>query len=129
MVSEPTLQTLLERELGMPVSGPADQDGVRDNRHAAVPSKELQAALERLRNRVAGLQHAAARVGRIPENYPRHTNLIMRAVAALLPWYTRPIQEFSMEACGVATEIEAVTRLLSHQGHAARVPEGEISVS
>lgn len=54
--------------------------------------------LERLRHAVSELKQDAARIGTVPPGYPRHINLIMRAISALLPWYTRNLAQFGQRA-------------------------------
>lgn len=54
---------------------------------------ELLQLTSKLRESCAELCRITASVGSIPVGYPWHLNLIMRAISALLPWYTRPIRE------------------------------------
>ena len=69
----------------------------------------MTAVLRELRREVFELQQESARIGKLPDRYPRHIVLIMKTISALLPWYTRPIAHFSQRAARTA---DAIARLL-----------------
>lgn len=52
----------------------------------------------RLMSAVEELERRAAAIGTIPFGYPRHIDLVMRVLSALLPWYTRNIVAFARQA-------------------------------
>ena len=69
----------------------------------------ISVALRELRRELFELHREAARIGKLPEHYPRHVVLVMKAISALLPWYTRPLAHFGHRAARTA---EAIARLL-----------------
>jgi hypothetical protein len=102
------LEDRLLHALGIPV------------RRAAATSFDLPgsigADLRLLNNLVRDLRLHAALVGEIPSNYPKHVDLIMRGVAAILPWYTRPLREYAQKTAGVMTSVaEVVCQLAARQ--------------
>jgi hypothetical protein len=65
--------------------------------------------LRQLYAEIAELEAAAARIGTLPENYPLHVQVVMKTLAALLPWYTRPLVQFSRQA---TVTLKAVAEIL-----------------
>jgi len=63
--------------------------------------------LRELRVELFELRKEAALIGAIPQHYPRHIVSIMKAISALLPWYTRPIVQF-------AQRTSRIIELLAH---------------
>lgn len=61
-----------------------------------------------LRKAIRDLERSAEEVGKLPANYPMHLNAVMRVLHALLPWYTRPMQQHAAHTVAVARAIEAV---------------------
>jgi hypothetical protein len=86
------LEAQLKRALGLPadvVQPPAG--GVPNNTQTQAFTSHRD--YSRLRQALAELRHRTAIVGLPPRGYPRHLGLIMRGIAALLPWYTRTLRE------------------------------------
>ncbi len=105
MITISELESRLRVHLGQPVPARSvvDSHSVRGN-----------AQLTRLREALQLLKKDAERVGQVPCGYPRHLDLIMKAISALLPWYTRTIAQFAKRttealeiALGVVGEIAA----------------------
>jgi hypothetical protein len=102
------LEDRLLRALGMPVH--------RGSSTRFDLPRSIGADLRLLNNLVRDLQRQAALVGEIPLNYPRHVDLIMRGVAAMLPWYTRPLREHAQKTARVMTSVaEVVSQLAARQ--------------
>ena len=76
---------------------------------ADAPPDDIGKAARRLKHELFELQQEAGRIGKIPLRYPRHIVLVMKAISALLPWYTRPIVDFSQRTSRTA---EAMATLL-----------------
>ncbi len=65
--------------------------------------------------RIVGDVHREADlIGAVPENYPRHVELVIRFVHSLLPWYTRPLRAFGGDCAS------ALDELLKHVSTIAR---------
>ena len=99
------LEERLYRQLGIPIGVHPE---VRRGWQAAQPDS-IHVALNSLRRELHELEREAARIGRLPKDYPRHVDLVMRAISAVLPWYTRPIVQFSRRTVVTA---ETTVRLL-----------------
>lgn len=69
-------------------------------------------AWHRLRAAIRELEESAGQVGVLPENYPKHLKPVMRAIHALLPWYTRPLQRHAANTVAVARAMEAALEAL-----------------
>lgn len=91
----------LRRDLEIPEPG-----AVPPASHKSVMRDEE--AWYRLRRAMRELEEGVARVGELPRDYPMHLNLLMRAIHALLPWYTRPLRQHAEHTVAVAKAIEAI---------------------
>jgi hypothetical protein len=77
--------------------------------------------LEGLYRLLIDLRHEAELVGKIPAGYPRHVDVVMRVIHALLPWYTRPLMNFSGLAARTVSELtEQVAQLVREQQESQR---------
>jgi hypothetical protein len=92
------LEARLRAALGL--AGPPGQSGARSDGFADLVTG-LRIQLRRLRS------HAEA-VGRVPEGYPLHVTFVIRSIAALLPWYTRPLRNFSLTAVDACDSMAAI---------------------
>ncbi|MGI8990455.1 MAG: hypothetical protein ACR2I2_12870 [Bryobacteraceae bacterium] len=54
---------------------------------------------------VADIHREADLIGAVPEKYPRHVELVIRFVHALLPWYTRPLRAFGGDCASAFDEL------------------------
>lgn len=95
-----------------------------DSRPAAAGRADLvslsvrqRKALERLRQAVWELRQDAARIGRIPPGYPRHIDLVMRVISALLPWYTRNLVQFGQRTSQAFQVMAEVLEEVIRTGH------------
>jgi hypothetical protein len=79
------LRRTLESGLGIPAG--AGSETVRD--------QAVEALLAQLRHRLLEMERAARSIGTVPQGYPLHVRVVIRAIAALLPWYTRPLRHFA----------------------------------
>jgi hypothetical protein len=87
-------------------------------RPAVAPETDSSGTLRQLRQELAALQRAAAAIGQVPQGYPRHLDLIMRAISALLPWYTRPLREWAENTSRVSQLMfNVVAELIGHLDH------------
>lgn len=113
------IERSLRSQLGLPEPRP---NGARIER----PAHDLE-GLYRL---LIDLRHEAGLVGKIPTGYPRYVDLVMRAIHALLPWYTRPIERFSGIASRTASELtEQVAQLVREQELSQRrIREMEVEI-
>lgn len=98
-------------------SSGGDEAPARWRTHPSEGDKSLgmaSPALEHLRGALSELEYRASRIGQVPVGYPRHLNLIMRCISALLPWYTRSLRDFScasVDTCRLlARQLEEVER-------------------
>jgi hypothetical protein len=95
----------LRRDLEIPESG-------------AVPLASHNPAIRdqevwyRLRRAIRELEEGAGRVGELPRDYPMHLSLVMRAIHALLPWYTRPLRQHAEHTVAVVKAMEAILERL-----------------
>lgn len=113
------LEARLYRHLNIPV--PVRTPQSLKTAADALPADGIGRAARRLKRELFELQQEAGRIGKIPVHYPRHIVLIMRAISALLPWYTRPIAEFSHRTSRTAEAISSLLdELLSEQELLAR---------
>jgi hypothetical protein len=72
--------------------------------------------LRKLNKLILELQRDATLIGTIPQNYPRHIDLMMKGVSALLPWYTRPLREHGKKTSrAIAALAEVVNQLVLRQ--------------
>ena len=65
----------------------------------------LKLDLIRLAKLAEALKWEASQVGTVPRGYPKWVNLVMNTIHRLLPWYTRPLQNFSRVCAEQAEEI------------------------
>jgi hypothetical protein len=84
------IEAKLHAHLGIP--SPAGPGSTEET------SRDLSDLMLDLQAEVAALHREAGRIGAIPENYPRRVTWVMRVISALLPWYTRPLVNFSRSA-------------------------------
>jgi hypothetical protein len=113
------LEARLYRHLHVPV--PSRAPHAPGPAAGAPPPDGVGKAVRRLKHELFELQQEAGRIGKIPFHYPRHIVLIMRAISALLPWYTRPIADFSQRTSRTAEAISGLLdELLSEQELLAR---------
>lgn len=64
--------------------------------------------LSELRVTIEALSAAASALGERPQGYPLWADLVIRAVSALLPWYTRSLKAYARAAAGTAAAIAAL---------------------
>ena len=77
--------------------------------------------LEGLYRLLYDLRHESEQVGKIPVGYPRHVDIVMRVLHALLPWYTRPLERFSAVSARTTSELtEQVAQLIREQQQSQR---------
>lgn len=94
-------------ELGIPGDG-ADPHGEGALRETA-EWRELDRA-------VRSLRESADAVGVKPVGYPLPVDLVMRAVQALLPWYTRPLRRHAEDTVAASIAVQALMeRIVSRQ--------------
>jgi hypothetical protein len=93
---------------------------VRDRRLA-----KLQADLK---GAVGDLRGSAERIGKLPEGYPLHVRAVMHGVAALLPWYTRPLANFGRQTVQTLEIFEGVVQEIAQpeSGSSAARPMAEV---
>ncbi|MDZ7638213.1 MAG: hypothetical protein U5J83_08190 [Bryobacterales bacterium] len=72
-------------------------------------------AWHKLRKAIRDLEESAAQVGEMPRNYPMHLNLVIRAMHAMMPWYTRPLRHHAEQSVAVARAMEAVLMSIEEQ--------------
>ena len=96
----------LHAQLGIPLK-------FQSRSGAAAASGDLSEALHDRECELAELRREGDRIGLIPKDYPRHITWIMRIIAALLPWYTRPLANFGRRTSLTA---EATLRLAEEMG-------------
>jgi hypothetical protein len=82
---------------------------------ADAPPDDVGKAVRRLKHELFELQQEAGRIGKIPLHYPRHIVLVMKAISALLPWYTRPIVDFSQRTSRTADALASLVDELLRQ--------------
>ena len=114
-ISIEELEKRLKTRIGMPPS--AEETG------ASLVADFLMSARIHIgdcRGIVQDLRVHANRVGTIPNSYPRHLDLIMKAISALIPWYTRPLQQFAQRTTET-TEVllQSIVDLADVQAHLA----------
>ena len=64
--------------------------------------------LSHLKASIHSLSAAGSALGERPQGYPLWADLIIRAVAALLPWYTRSLKAYAKAACETAAATAAL---------------------
>lgn len=82
--------------------------------------------LRELRVELFELRKEAALIGAIPLHYPRHIVFIMKAISALLPWYTRPIAQFAQRTSRI---IELLAHFSEELLNSGELPGKELSGS
>ena len=80
------LEARLSQYLGQPASGMSRREA------SSISSVNY---LIHVREALRALRQDAERVGQIPLNYPRHVDMVMKTISALLPWYTRSLSQFA----------------------------------
>lgn len=93
---------------GIPVNVPGQDFSIPD----------LNPHIARIGSAVQQMAGEAARIGTIPQNYPVHADLVMKAIHRLLPWYTRPIAGFGARATDAVRELADAVTLLAQFDHA-----------
>jgi len=82
------------------------------------PGGEVRQQLVTIEAHKLHLRALADQIGQMPTDYPWHITLIMRAISALLPWYTRPLREFGSGCASyfesVAASLNAIARHVEH---------------
>ena len=71
-----------------------------------------------VKSELAALRRESDRIGKIPENYPRHITWLMRLISALLPWYTRPLVNFSRRTSATAELMSDLLDAVLHRQNA-----------
>lgn len=110
------LETILQR-----LHIPQENDVTAPSSKSAVANSE---AWHGLRKAIRDLEQSAGKVGELPANYPIHVTPVMRVLHALLPWYTRPMQQHAAQTVAVARAIEAV--LEDMETRAREVPDSDV---
>jgi hypothetical protein len=108
------LKRVVFEELRLPEPGTGLGGDRRAARREWLTPEDLavEAAVVRCREQAETLQRLAERVGTVPGGYPRHVDWVMRVIAALLPWYTRPLRQFCEEGAEQARRVsEALERM------------------
>lgn len=121
------LESRLYQHLKIPLGGSGPQSN--DSERLPVPPPAAgPEGVERIRRALWDLRQDAARLGTIPAGYPRHIDLIMKVISALLPWYTRSLVQFGQRTVEtletMADAIEPVLRAGPHGAGAAPGPAG-----
>jgi hypothetical protein len=93
--------------------------GVPSQPESALP-RPLNPLLRQLYAEIAVLEADAGRIGRLPEHYPLHVRVVMKTLAALLPWYTRPLVQFSRQA---TVTLKAVAEILRESADSGQRPD------
>jgi hypothetical protein len=80
-------------------------------------------SVRRLKSALSQLERDVSGIGAIPPDYPRHVDLVMRVISALLPWYSRSLVQFGRSASesirAVSDALEELAR--AHQSLALEV--------
>jgi len=84
------LEAGLYRQLGVP---PEFLNKVNLASAEATPDS-IASAIRDLKREIFELHREASRIGMVPAHYPRHVEIVMKTISALLPWYTRPLTNF-----------------------------------
>lgn len=98
---------------------PRAEDAMAPAPPASLGSGEAWHALRRA---IRDLEESAGQVGVLPANYPMHLSVVMRVIHAMLPWYTRPLQQHAASTVAVARAMEAVLETLETRLPDARSP-------
>jgi hypothetical protein len=108
--SSEELENRLLKALGMPAAAR------RFSADAGYVGARRGFDLRPLRKLIAELERDASLVGSVPANYPPHVDFIMKAISALLPWYTRSLRANSQKTAFVLAALaEAVGDLAAQQ--------------
>jgi hypothetical protein len=101
------IEDSVRRALGHPSARRATQLEAVPPRSAAdaLFSAEL---LSHLKASIHSLSAAASALGERPHGYPLWADLVIRAVAALLPWYTRSLKAYAHAVGGTAAATAAL---------------------
>ncbi|MCC6264447.1 MAG: hypothetical protein IT169_12785 [Bryobacterales bacterium] len=92
---------------------------------ARPPSLGGGEAWHALRKAIRNLEESAGQVGMLPANYPMHLSVAMRVIHALLPWYTRPVQQHAANTVAVARAMESVLETMETRLPDARNPRAD----
>lgn len=101
------IEESLRRALGHPAGHGAA-------RFEAVPARPAADSLfsadllSELRVSIDALSLAASALGERPQGYPLWAELVIRAVSALLPWYTRSLKSYARAAASTAAATAAL---------------------
>jgi len=95
------LELRLCRYLDLPVTGQREQRSVPAGKAGLVDLAPLWQA-------VRDLELASAQIGKVPGGYPRHLDIVMRLISALLPWYTRPLAEFGRQTAKAVRQMAEI---------------------
>ena len=101
------IEESVRRALGHPVARRAAQLESCASRPVsdALFSSDL---LSNLKASIHSMSAAASALGERPQGYPLWANLVIRAVAALLPWYTRNLKAYAKTVGDTAAATEAL---------------------
>jgi hypothetical protein len=117
------LERALTRRLGHPVPAEAPPPSRPDRGTPPRPAGLFDPSqLAALRQALESLRSAGETIGAIPPGYPWWATTVIRAVAALLPWYTRPLRRHA----ALSTEIlgGALALLSEAESRARALPTG-----
>ena len=89
------LEQNLQAHLGLP-----SQRGA-----VVVRAKVNRQPLLRVKRHLRTLRENAEQLGQLPAGYPLHVRVVMKTVAALLPWYTRSLRQFGQQTTQTIEEI------------------------
>ncbi|SRR5579883_3482666 len=104
------LEARLHVYLGIPMGDREPEDGSGEF------TRQWASLIYDLRAELVALRSESERIGRIPPDYPRHVNWVMRAISVLLPWYTRPLVNFGRRAVSTAElTLELLDAVRQHQ--------------
>lgn len=72
---------------------------------APVRARINRQPLLKVKRQLKVLREHAEELGRMPAGYPLHVRVVMSAVSALLPWYTRSLRQFGAQTTQTVEEI------------------------
>lgn len=108
------IEESVRRALGHPAGRRAPQPDAGTSRCGpdALFSAEL---LSNLKDSISSLSSAASALGERPQGYPLWADLVIRTVAALLPWYTRSLKAYARAAAETAAATAALIEDAEHR--------------
>jgi hypothetical protein len=107
------LHRLVLDELGFP-SRPVSGVETKDGAYSSGPVSEY---INLGASQAEQLRSVAQLVGIPPADYPLHVRLVMKSISALLPWYTRPIRTFCLEAASLFETMHAALQEAQEKVH------------